>query len=137
MPSQFRLHEHNFQNAPGDAMDDMSALSKDGWKVNTATIGFPYIHVLWEREVGEAPSQAADHSTCRAEMDRLAGVAAQHEGAGALLEAAKAHQAQLEAERDQAREVARQLKADKERAETERDQLRAQIIQDRQEPSAP
>jgi hypothetical protein len=130
MPKEYRLHEHNFQNVPGDAMRDMSALSQDGWEVNTAVIGFPYIHVLWERGTDwQAPQ--ADHTACTAAQaaiaqERDAAVARDQGSAQAAQEQAD-QASRAEAEREDARNVARQLKAELEQATAERDQLRVQL----------
>jgi hypothetical protein len=137
MPKDYRLHEHNFQNVAGDAMRDMSALSQDGWEVNTAVIGFPYIHVLWERDVDwQAPE--ADHTACTAaqaaiarerdELKEYVAVSARSlEETTAQRGALDGERSQAVSERDEARNVARQLKAELEQAQSERDQLRAQL----------
>ncbi len=51
MPKEFRFHEHNFQNNPGDTLLDMNRISAAGWEINAVAIGFPYLHALWQREV--------------------------------------------------------------------------------------
>jgi hypothetical protein len=87
MALEFRLHEHNYQNVDGDVMVDMGVLSAEGWGLVDTTIGFPFVHALWSREVGGKPAPA-DHSGCEQDV------------------------AKLTKERDDAREIARRYKAE-------------------------
>jgi hypothetical protein len=95
---EYELHEHNFQNNPGNKMVGMNAMVQKGWELADQAINFPYVHALWRRLAGssDSPSQGSQVQ-------------------------------QLTDERDKARDVARQLKAERDQLQSELDQLRDQL----------
>lgn len=117
MPKLYRLHEHNFQNNPGDAMEDMAGISGDGWEINTCVIAFPYIHVLWEKDT-DAQQPKAEGSSAHVQGLRDDVAAAQkerdeakaaHEETARELDEAKQAAGELAVQRDQYRHQAAQL----------------------------
>jgi hypothetical protein len=55
MAKQYRVHAYNVGPRVGDQNGDdahahMDAMTEDGWVVHTATVQYPELSVLWERD---------------------------------------------------------------------------------------
>jgi hypothetical protein len=65
MAKQYRVHAYNVGPRVGDPDGDdahrhMDVMTADGWTVHTATVQYPEVSVLWERELAEEEAEAEE-----------------------------------------------------------------------------
>ncbi len=76
MAYEYELHEHNYQNNPGNAMLGMNVMVRSGWELVDQTIAFPYVHALWRRS-GESTDSPSQDSLTLLERDKAREIARQ------------------------------------------------------------